>query len=53
MNNLTTDILQTLATKGDLNELFRSHLELAVNTLLRTELTVFLDYLNCKIKLDK
>lgn len=44
MNNLTTDILQTLATKGDLNECFRSHLELAVNTLLRTELTVFLDY---------
>ncbi len=44
MNNLTTDILQTLATKGDLNELFRSHLELAVNTLLRTELTAFLDY---------
>lgn len=44
MNNLTTDILQTLATKDDLNELFRSHLELAVNTLLRTELTAFLDY---------
>lgn len=44
MNNLTTDILQTLATKGDLNELFRSHLELAVNTLLRTELTTFLNY---------
>lgn len=44
MNNLTTDILQTLASKGDLNELFRSHLELAVNTLLRTELTAFLDY---------
>ncbi len=44
MNNLTTDTLQTLATKGDLNELFRSHLELAVNTLLRTELTAFLDY---------
>ncbi|PRY71054.1 IS256 family transposase [Alkalibacterium olivapovliticus] len=44
MNNFTTDILQTLATKGDLNELFRSHLELAVNTLLKTELTAFLDY---------
>ncbi|SDD48453.1 Transposase, Mutator family, partial [Marinilactibacillus psychrotolerans] len=44
MNNLTTDISQTLATKGDLNECFRSHLELAVNTLLKTELTAFLDY---------
>uniref|UniRef100_UPI00352A8139 manganese catalase family protein n=1 Tax=Aerococcus urinaeequi TaxID=51665 RepID=UPI00352A8139 len=37
MNDFTTELLQTLATKGDLNELFRSHLELAVNTLLRTE----------------
>ncbi|HGF4819964.1 TPA: IS256 family transposase, partial [Escherichia coli] len=44
MNDFTTELLQTLATKGDLNELFRSHLELAVNTLLRTELTAFLDY---------
>ncbi|WP_369676850.1 transposase, partial [Enterococcus faecium] len=35
---------QTLVTKGDLNELFRSHLEKAINTLLRTELTAFLDY---------
>ncbi|WP_251621525.1 transposase, partial [Staphylococcus aureus] len=34
----------TLVTKGDLNELFRSHLEKAINTLLRTELTAFLDY---------
>ncbi|BDP82914.1 hypothetical protein EfmAA610_01240 [Enterococcus faecium] len=33
-----------LVTKGDLNELFRSHLEKAINTLLRTELTAFLDY---------
>lgn len=44
MNDFTTELLQTLATKGDLNELFCSHLELAVNTLLRTELTAFLDY---------
>ncbi len=36
--------MQTLVTKGDLNELFRSHLEKAINTLLRTELTAFLDY---------
>ncbi|MFS1175942.1 IS256 family transposase [Enterococcus lactis] len=44
MNNFTTEIVQTLVTKGDLNELFRSHLEKAINTLLRTELTAFLDY---------
>ena len=53
MNDFTTEIVQTLVTKGDLNELFRSHLEKAINTLLRTELTAFLDYLNCQIKLDR
>ncbi|BDP59600.1 hypothetical protein EfmJHP38_05380 [Enterococcus faecium] len=26
MNDFTTEIVQTLVTKGDLNELFRSHL---------------------------
>ncbi|BDP46886.1 hypothetical protein [Enterococcus faecium] len=41
MNDFTTEIVQTLVTKGDLNELFRSHLEKAINTLLRTELTAF------------
>ncbi|STD76438.1 ISEf1, transposase [Enterococcus faecium] len=46
MNDFTTEIVQTLVTKGDLNELFRSHLEKAINTLLRTELTAFLDYEN-------
>ncbi|HFD1740699.1 TPA: IS256 family transposase [Enterococcus faecium] len=30
--------------KGDLDELFRCHLELAVNSLLQAELTAFLDY---------
>ncbi len=44
MNDFTTEILKTLANKGDLNELFRVHLEKAVNTLLKTELTAFLDY---------
>ncbi len=43
MNDSTTEILKTLANKGDLNELFRVHLEKAVNTL-KTELTAFLDY---------
>ena len=44
MNDFTTEILKTLANKGDLNELFRVHLEKAVNTLLKMELTAFLDY---------
>ncbi|MFR4616302.1 MAG: transposase [Streptococcus salivarius] len=44
MNDFITEILKTLANKGDLNELFRVHLEKAVNTLLKTELTAFLDY---------
>lgn len=43
-NDFTTEILKTLANKGDLNELFRVHLEKAVNTLLKTALTAFLDY---------
>lgn len=47
MNDFTTDVLQTLATKDDLNELFRSHLELTVNTLLQSELTDFLNYGKC------
>ena len=44
MNDFTTDILQTLVAKGDLNEFFRFHLEKALNTLLRIELTAFLEY---------
>ncbi len=32
MNDFTTEILKTLANKGDLNELFRVHLEKAVTT---------------------
>ena len=44
MNDFTTEILKTLVNKGDLNELFRVHLEKAVNTLLKTEVTAFLNY---------
>ncbi|HAP7945302.1 TPA: IS256-like element ISEfa13 family transposase [Enterococcus faecium] len=33
-----------LINKGDLDDLFRRHLELAINALLQAELTVFLDY---------
>ncbi|NTP45301.1 IS256 family transposase [Enterococcus faecium] len=39
-----TEIMETLINKGDLDELFRCHLELAVNSLLQAELTAFLDY---------
>ncbi|MCZ1337151.1 hypothetical protein FVD69_14540, partial [Enterococcus faecium] len=39
MNDFTTEIVQTLVTKGDLNELFRSHLEKAINTLLPVSYT--------------
>ncbi|HFX3844212.1 TPA: IS256 family transposase [Enterococcus faecium] len=44
MNDFTTEIIETLINKGDLDELFRCHLELAVNSLLQAELTAFLDY---------
>ncbi|MGC3347935.1 IS256 family transposase, partial [Enterococcus faecium] len=42
MNDFTTEIMETLIYKGDLDELCRSHLELAVNSLLHAELTAFL-----------
>lgn len=44
MANFTTELMETLITKGDLDDLFRRHLELAVNSLLQAELTVFLEY---------
>ncbi|MFP7171966.1 IS256 family transposase [Terribacillus halophilus] len=44
MNHFTSDIIQALVKKEDITEIFRSHLESAVNTLLQTELTAFLDY---------
>ncbi len=44
MINFTTEIMQTLLNKGDLDELFREHLERAINSLLQAELTAFLDY---------
>ena len=44
MNDFTTDIAQALVQHQDVNEIFRSHLEHAVNQLLQTELTSFLDY---------
>ena len=44
MNHLTTDLIQALVTKQDITEVFRSHLESAINQLLQTELTAFLAY---------
>lgn len=44
MNHFTTDIVQALVKKQDITEIFRIHLENAINLLLTTELTAFLDY---------
>ncbi|WP_432694422.1 hypothetical protein ACRBU7_27340 (plasmid) [Priestia aryabhattai] len=44
MNQFTTNLVQALVQKEDVTEIFRSHLENAVNTLLASELTAFLDY---------
>ncbi|AUD13479.1 MULTISPECIES: IS256 family transposase [unclassified Planococcus (in: firmicutes)] len=44
MTQFTTDLMQALVKKEDIPEVFRKHLETAVNTLLQTELTAFLDY---------
>lgn len=44
MNQFTTEIMDALVKKQDVTEVFRIHLEKAVNTLLTTELTAFLDY---------
>ncbi|MBK4841191.1 IS256 family transposase [Enterococcus faecium] len=44
MTNFTIEIMQTLLNKGDLDELFRDYLERAINSLLKAELTAFLDY---------
>lgn len=44
MNQFTTEIVEALVKKQDITEVFRTHLETAVNTLLATELTAFLDY---------
>ncbi|MDR7245928.1 hypothetical protein [Priestia megaterium] len=43
MIQFTTDLVQALVQKEDVTEFFRSHLENAVNTLLASELTAFLD----------
>ena len=44
MNELTTELIAALAQKQDLDEVFRHHLEIAINQLLQTELAEFLGY---------
>jgi len=44
MTQFTTDIVQALVQKQDITDVFRFHLETAVNTLLTTERTAFSDY---------
>ena len=44
MNNITTELINALVSKEDISELFRKHLEKAVNSLLKAELSSFLSY---------
>src|SRR5699024_6181400 len=44
MNHLTTDLIEALAQKQNIAEVFRCHLQTAINQLLKHELPVFLDY---------
>lgn len=44
MNNFNTDLIQILAQGLDINEFFRQQSEIAINDLLKSELTVFLYY---------
>lgn len=44
MENFNTELMQILAQGLDINEFFRQKLELAINDLLKSELTVFLNY---------
>lgn len=44
MNHFTTDLVQALVAKQDITEVFRTHLESAMNHLLERELSAFLDY---------
>lgn len=44
MSNFTSKLITTLIDKGDITELFRCHVEEAVNKLLQIELTEFLNY---------
>ena len=51
MNELTTEIIAALAQKQDLDEVFRHHLEIAINQLLQTELAYNQTHVLYKIEL--
>src|SRR5699024_679075 len=44
MNYLATDVIEALAIKQEIAEVFLRHLETAINQLLKYELTAFLKY---------
>ncbi len=44
MPNVSTDLMSALLNNESIDEVFRSELETAVNEILSTELTAFLDY---------
>jgi hypothetical protein len=44
MTNITTKLITRLSKNESIAEIFRSELEFAINTLLKSELTAFLDY---------
>lgn len=44
MDNITTKLITRLSKNESITEIFRSDLEFAINTLLKSELTEFLDY---------
>jgi len=44
MSNLNTELMTALLNNESVEEVFRSHLEEAVNDLLQAELTGFLGY---------
>ncbi|SUN01883.1 IS256 family transposase [Streptococcus agalactiae] len=44
MTQFTTELLNFLAQKQDIDEFFRSSLETAMNDLLQVELSAFLGY---------
>ena len=46
MTNFTTEIKETLILKGNLDDLFFRHLELASNSLVQAGLIAFFDYEN-------
>lgn len=44
MNDFTTELVKTLLEGRDITEIFRGHIERAMNQLLQLELKEFLDY---------